>query len=44
VPRRVFALHEIDHLAGRLYVDRVTDDAAIVSMDEYGDAEAAWEY
>jgi peptide deformylase len=38
------ALHEIDHLAGRLYVDRVTGDMAMVSLDEYGGAEAAWEY
>jgi peptide deformylase len=38
------ALHEIDHLAGTLYVDRVTGDAAMVSVDEYGGSEAAWEY
>jgi peptide deformylase len=38
------ALHEIDHLAGRLYVDRVTGDAAMVSLDEYGGSDAAWEY
>ncbi|MEA2616130.1 MAG: hypothetical protein QOE72_1913, partial [Chloroflexota bacterium] len=38
------ALHEIDHLAGTLYVDRVTGDMAMVSLEEYGGAEAAWEY
>jgi peptide deformylase len=38
------ALHEIDHLAGRLSIDRVTGDMAMVSLDEYGGSEAAWEY
>ena len=36
-------LHEIDHLAGGS-TSIVTGDAAIVSVDEYGGTEAAWEY
>jgi peptide deformylase len=38
------ALHEIDHLAGKLYVDRVVDDGAVVSMDEYHGSGTGWEY
>ncbi len=37
-------MHEIDHLAGTLYVDRVADDAAVVTMDEYHGSQWGWEY
>jgi peptide deformylase len=36
--------HEIDHLEGRLYVDRMTADAALVPVAEYQHAGRPWAY
>ena len=36
--------HEIDHLDGRLYVDRMGADAALVPVEEYGQTGRPWAY
>jgi peptide deformylase len=36
--------HEIDHLEGRLYVDRMTADAALVPVSEYQQTGRPWAY
>ncbi len=36
--------HEIDHLAGVLYLDRVPSEAHLVSVDEYQDGGRPWQY
>jgi peptide deformylase len=36
--------HEIDHLNGRLYTDRMPADAALVPVDEYPEAGHRWRY
>ncbi|GAA2494216.1 peptide deformylase [Winogradskya humida] len=36
--------HEIDHLEGRLYVDRMAPDAALVPVEEYGQTGRPWSY
>ncbi|MDQ4145388.1 MAG: peptide deformylase [Actinomycetota bacterium] len=37
-------LHEIDHLRGRLYVERLTPGANLISMEDYRGTSAAWQY
>ncbi|MFI5493532.1 peptide deformylase [Actinoplanes sp. NPDC051859] len=36
--------HEIDHLEGRLYVDRMAVDALLVPVEEYGQTGRPWIY
>lgn len=36
--------HEIDHLEGRLYVDRMAADANLVPVEEYHQTGQAWSY
>ncbi|ROP31252.1 peptide deformylase [Couchioplanes caeruleus] len=36
--------HEIDHLEGRLYVDRMATDATLVPVEEYGQSGRPWIY
>jgi peptide deformylase len=36
--------HEIDHLEGRLYVDRMPADASLVPVEEYHRTGQAWSY
>ena len=36
--------HEIDHLEGRLYVDRMAADATLVPVEEYGQSGRPWAY
>ena len=36
--------HEIDHLEGRLYVDRMAVDALLVPVEEYGQTGRPWTY
>ncbi|BCJ53422.1 hypothetical protein Asp14428_48970 [Actinoplanes sp. NBRC 14428] len=36
--------HEIDHLEGRLYVDRMAPEAALVPVEEYGQTGRPWSY
>ncbi|WP_067509481.1 peptide deformylase [Actinoplanes sp. TFC3] len=36
--------HEIDHLEGRLYVDRMAPDANLVPVEEYEQAGRPWSY
>ena len=36
--------HEIDHLEGRLYVDRMSVDTQLVPVDEYRQTGQAWSY
>jgi peptide deformylase len=36
--------HEIDHLEGQLYVDRMAPDAALVPVSEYQQAGQPWFY
>ena len=36
--------HEIDHLEGRLYVDRMAVDATLVPVEEYGQTGRPWAY
>ena len=36
--------HEIDHLEGRLYVDRMAVDATLVPVEEYGQTGQPWLY
>jgi peptide deformylase len=36
--------HEIDHLEGRLYVDRMPPNAALVPVEEYRDTGRPWRY
>jgi peptide deformylase len=36
--------HEIDHLEGRLYVDRMAPGAALVPVEEYGQSGRPWTY
>jgi peptide deformylase len=36
--------HEVDHLDGQLYVDRMTPDAPLVPLDEYGQTGRPWLY
>ncbi|GAB7049170.1 peptide deformylase [Catenuloplanes indicus] len=36
--------HEIDHLDGRLYLDRMPPDARLVSVEEYQDGGLPWRY
>ncbi|UQU65121.1 peptide deformylase [Couchioplanes caeruleus] len=36
--------HEIDHLEGRLYVDRMAADATLVPVEEYGQTGRPWTY
>jgi len=37
-------LHEIDHLAGRLYTDRLVEGSALVPLEEYQGTHTAWQY
>jgi len=37
-------LHEIDHLAGRLYSDRLVDGTTLVPLEEYQGTHTAWQY
>ncbi len=37
-------LHEIDHLEGRLYTDRLGDDARLLSLDDYRARDRGWRY
>jgi peptide deformylase len=37
-------LHEIDHLAGRLYADRLVEGSALVPLEEYQGTHTAWQY
>lgn len=37
-------LHEIDHLAGRLYTDNLLAGSTLVPLDEYLDTRTGWEY
>jgi peptide deformylase len=36
--------HEIDHLEGRLYVDRMAPREALVPLEEYGESGRPWTY
>ena len=36
--------HEIDHLEGKLYTDRMTPGTTLVPLDEYGGIGAPWRY
>ena len=36
--------HEIDHLYGHLYTDRMRDDIHPISVEEYKDIGKAWNY
>jgi peptide deformylase len=36
--------HEIDHLEGRLYVDRMVPGANLVPVEEYSQAGRPWMY
>jgi peptide deformylase len=36
--------HEIDHLEGRLYTDRMAPGTALVPLEEYGDVGRPWRY
>jgi peptide deformylase len=36
--------HEIDHLEGRLYTDRMAPGDALVPLEEYGDVGRPWRY
>jgi peptide deformylase len=36
--------HEIDHLAGRLYVDRMPPDAPLLPVEEYQETGQPWRY
>ncbi|HEX4212385.1 MAG TPA: peptide deformylase [Candidatus Dormibacteraeota bacterium] len=37
-------LHEIDHLAGTLYADRMSPGSRLIPLDEYREGGRAWEY
>ena len=37
-------LHEIDHLAGQLYTDRLVEGSALVPLEEYQGTHTAWQY
>ncbi len=37
-------LHEIDHLQGHLYVERLSPGADLIAMEDYDGATAAWQY
>ncbi len=37
-------LHEIDHLAGTLYTDRLVEGSALVPLEEYQGTYRAWQY
>jgi peptide deformylase len=36
--------HEIDHLDGRLYLDRLVSEDQLLSVEEYGDTGRPWSY
>ena len=36
--------HEIDHLEGRLYTDRMAPGTALVPLEEYGEVGRPWRY
>jgi peptide deformylase len=36
--------HEIDHLEGRLYVDRMAPGEPLVPIEEYGESGRPWTY
>jgi peptide deformylase len=36
--------HEVDHLDGQLYVDRMAPDAPLVPLEEYGHGGRPWRY
>lgn len=36
--------HEVDHLEGRLYVDRMAPGVPLVPVEEYHEASSAWRY
>lgn len=36
--------HEIDHLEGRLYVDRMTPGVPLVPVEEYRETGNPWRY
>lgn len=36
--------HEVDHLRGRLYTDRMDDSARLIPVDEYRELGLAWKY
>lgn len=37
-------LHEIDHLQGRLYVERLAPGDNLISIEDYHGTSAAWQY
>jgi peptide deformylase len=37
-------MHEIDHLHGKLYVDRLKPGTRLVSLDDYRERDIAWQY
>jgi peptide deformylase len=37
-------LHEIDHLEGRLYADRMPSDSLLVPVEEYQETGQPWRY
>lgn len=36
--------HEIDHLSGKLYTDRMADSSDVISVEEYRGSGSDWEY
>jgi peptide deformylase len=38
------AMHEIDHLQGKLYVDRLKPGTHVISLDDYRERDTAWQY
>ncbi len=36
--------HEIDHLAGMLYTDRMTDSSSVIPVEEYRGGGQSWQY
>jgi peptide deformylase len=37
-------LHEIDHLAGKLYIDKLVPGSSLISADDYQGSDSAWQY
>ncbi|MGH2708225.1 MAG: peptide deformylase, partial [Actinomycetota bacterium] len=37
-------LHEIDHLAGKLYIDELVPGSSLVSVEDYQGSDSAWQY
>ncbi|HEU4399195.1 MAG TPA: peptide deformylase [Actinomycetota bacterium] len=38
------AMHEIDHLEGKLYVDQLKPGTRVISLDDYRERDTAWQY